>query len=196
MPYFCRHPKQKINLNFNHYNKGDIPKTQLNRVGKQNFNTSIMKNLLLTLFICAVGAQVSFSQGTHVPPIDPCTPDLYIHNVGTWPATANAGQTISFPVTIKNAVECGTASFVLRLQVEVGPFIFDYLDVTVTGFSSVEDTRVVYVNYVVPSYLAGSGSPIYLASLWVDFNNDVSESDETNNYYTPPTTSGYSTIIN
>jgi|GEM_PF-5942951 len=145
-----------------------------------------MKKIIFSLALFCAFALPSFGQFIPGPPLDElpglppsCTSDLYIANIGGIPQSAPAGSTISFPVEVRNKVECNTPATVLRVQIEYLPFQFHYVNVTVPPFSAYADRHVVMVNYTVPTFL--QGSPIYIGSFEVDATNVVTESNENNN---------------
>jgi hypothetical protein len=142
-----------------------------------------MKRLILSLtvlFAFALTSQAQFGPEFEYEPGLPnqCTPDLYFGYIGNLPANANPGDVISFEVTIKLQGECATGASNLLVQFQEGAQ-YVYVNVPVPAFNWDDNSHTVVVNYTVPQQ--SSGISIYVTSMTIDSNLQVSESNENNN---------------
>lgn len=100
------------------------------------------------------------------------------------PSIVSVGQTISFQLVVQDANSTWTGASTVDVTFEYAPFSFHTVSLTVPPFTPMENTRVLTGFYQTPVWLS-PGSSIYLASVEVDVNNTIAESNENNNMTIP-----------
>lgn len=111
-----------------------------------------------------------------LPPVQGGQPDLLIESVALDPPQPASGQPFTATVTVRNAGGGAAGRFAVGLT--IGP-AQNYITSFVEGLASGQATAV-----QLTSTLVGSGTA--QLTVIVDLNNDVAESNETNNIYTQP----------
>ncbi|MGD1848273.1 MAG: hypothetical protein ACFB10_23005 [Salibacteraceae bacterium] len=111
-------------------------------------------------------------------------PDLVLSSV-TMPPSIPSGAVLTFPLVINNTPGSYAAPSTVRVQLEVGPFNFVYIDVPVPAFHVSAAQHTVWVSYQLDPTITVPGFTVSTTFVTLDVNNVVAETNEYNNLTVP-----------